>query len=95
MQRHYFFAPTVHFDDGHRVIAKDVHHLDSDLAPPWLALVEHAGQFQRAVLLGAEDLPFVLEDVVARPSLFPFARCLAFCTRMISRLLSKSKSTDQ
>ena len=90
---------TAHLHDRHRVIAEDVHHLDRDLAPPRRAFVKDALQFQRPVLLRAEALPLVLEDVIARPDLFP-SRLLTFLpvgffTRMISRLLSKSKSTAQ
>ena len=65
-----------------------------------------ARQFQRAVLLGAEALPFVFEDVITGPDFFtpkaidsfsrlPSCPSGATATRMISRLLSKSKSTDQ
>ena len=36
----------------------------------------HAFEFQRAVFLCAEALPFVLEDVVAGPLLFPYRQIL-------------------
>ena len=103
--------PHAHVHDRHRVVAENVHHLDRDLSPPRLALVEDAFQFQRAVLLRAEALPLVLEDVIPRPDLFPhlqirlrrpdarqpplLVRIQFLGTRTISRLLSKSKSTAQ
>ena len=90
------FFPHAHLHNRHRVIAEDVHHLDRDLAPPRRAFVEDALQFQRAVLLRAEGLPLVLEDVIARPDLLPIRPLsVGFCTRTISRLLSKLKSTAQ
>jgi hypothetical protein len=65
--------PHAHLDNRHRIIAEDVHHLYRELAPPRRAFVEHALQFQRPVLLGAEALPLVLEDVIPDPLFFPFA----------------------
>ena len=44
-----------YFDDGQRVVAENIHHLDCDLAPPARAFVEDALQFQGAVFLGPES----------------------------------------
>ena len=73
MQGHYFFPPTVDFNNRHGVVAEDIHHLHGQLAPPRRAFVKDAGQFQRAVFLGAEGLPLVFKDVIPSPSLFPLA----------------------
>ena len=73
MQRHYLLPSHIHFDNRHGVIAEDVHDLDGDLAPSGRAFMGDTGQLQRAILLGAEGLPFVLENIVAGPRLLPFA----------------------
>src|SRR3989338_5070090 len=58
-----------YFNNRHRVIAKNIHHFHRNLAPPRHDFLRHAHQFQRAIFLGAERLPFVLEYVVAGPNL--------------------------
>ena len=95
MECHDYLRSDVDLHDRHRVISEDIHHLDGDLAPPGYAFMKHAGQLYRPVFFGAEGLPFVLEDVIPGPVSPPTRRSLRLLTRMISRLLSKSKSTAQ
>ena len=90
-----FLPSHVDFDDRHGVVAEDVDHLDGELAPPRGAFMKDAGQFQRAVFLGAEGLPLVFKDVIPGPASLPTRRLSSFFTRTISRLLSKLKSTAQ
>ena len=71
-----FLPSHGNFNYGHRVIPEDIHHLDRDLASPRRAFVKDAGQFQRAVFLGAEGLPLVFKDVIPGPAFFPFAAFL-------------------
>jgi len=66
------------FHDGHRVVAEDVHDLHRQLPPAGFALVEHACEFQRAILLRPKRLPLVLEDEVTRPDLFPLVCFVVF-----------------
>src|SRR5260370_22451835 len=66
------FIRDVDVEDGHGVVAEDVNDFDSDFAAAGRAFVEDAGEFERAVFLGAEGLPFVFENVVAGPDFFVF-----------------------
>jgi hypothetical protein len=71
----WLLAAEWHLDDGHRVVAEDVDdfHRDFDrlLAFVGRAFVEGGREFKRAILLGAERLPFVFKDEVAGPDFFP------------------------
>src|ERR1035441_4358856 len=89
-----FLPPNANFDDGHGVVAEDVHHLDRDLAPPRLAFLKHAGQFQRTVLLGTEGLPLVFEDKVTCPDLFIFVQMHLWWLKSANGYLAKRHFLD-
>lgn len=61
----------LHLHQLTRIDPQDIHYLNHDPVGAWLLIhARRTGEFQLPVLLGAERLPLVLEDVVARPVLF-------------------------
>src|ERR1700730_7633846 len=67
-----FLPRNIDLDDGHGVVAEDVHDFDGECSASGRTFVEDAGEFERAVFLGAERLPFVFENVIACPDFFVF-----------------------
>src|SRR5450756_745694 len=70
-----FFPSHRDFDNGHRVIAKNIHDLNRNLAPSWHYFLCDAGQVERTIFLGAKRLPFVLEHVITSPDFLVFLDC--------------------
>ena len=70
-----FFLASGDGDEGHGVVAEDVDHLDGDgVAAGFGVGMAYRRQFQVAALARAESLPFVLENVCARPAFLEVLR---------------------